>query len=129
VSKVTSAGSQIATTSKTKVEDEEEKTNIENDAILHKLVHTTLLSGSLSTELNLTPAQRKKALAGRILELTGESKLGKGEKSVRQAEKQKASKSVREGLARKQKEVEKLKVEEVTLFLQNLACVWNITPF
>ena len=68
----------------------------------------------MSTELELTPSQRRKALAGRVLELTGEAKLGKGEKSIREAEKNKASKRVREGIASKQKERSKQELEEVT---------------
>ena len=92
-----------------------DRTNAQNDAILHKLVHTKLLSGSLSTELDLTPSQRRKALAGRVLELTGEAKLGRGEKLVREAEKNRASKRVREGITNKQKERSKQELEEVTL--------------
>ncbi|KAF8192509.1 hypothetical protein BJ912DRAFT_962209 [Pholiota molesta] len=86
-----------------KEEEEEDKTNAQNDAILHKLVHTKLLSGSMTTELDLTPAQRRKALAGR---------LGKGERLVRDAEKRKAAKRVREGLASKQKERNMQELEE-----------------
>jgi len=64
---------------------------------------------------------RKKALAGRVLELTGEAKLGKGEKSVRNAEKNKAAKRVREGLSHKQKVRGKKELEEVsaTLWISN----------
>lgn len=90
------------------------RTNAQNDAILHKLVHTKLLSGSLGTELDLTPSQRRKALAGRVLELAGKAKLGRGEKLVREAEKNRASKRVREGITSKQKERSKQELEEVT---------------
>ncbi|KAF7331983.1 hypothetical protein MKEN_00078600 [Mycena kentingensis (nom. inval.)] len=93
-------------------EDEEDKTNAQNDALLHRLVHTKLLSGSLNEELDMTPAQRKKALAGRVMELAGNAKLGKGEKRVREAERNKASKRVREGLVRKQKETQSKQLEE-----------------
>ncbi|KAJ7179241.1 hypothetical protein C8R46DRAFT_1159887 [Mycena filopes] len=72
--------------------EEDERTNAQNDALLHRLVHTKLLSGSLNSELNMTPAHRKKALAGRVLELSGQAKLGKGEKSVREGERNKAAK-------------------------------------
>jgi predicted secreted protein len=74
-----------------------------------------LLSGSLNTELDLTPAQRRKALAGRVLELTGQAKLGKGEKSVREGERNKAAKRVREGMLDKQKDRQKQQLEEVWL--------------
>lgn len=52
----------------------------------------------------MTGAQRRKALAGRVLELAGDSKLGKGESNVRQDERKRASKRVRDGMAVKQKE-------------------------
>lgn len=80
------------------------RNNTQNDALLHRLVHTQLLSGVANPELNLTPAQRKKALAGRIQELAGHSKLGKGEKSVRAKEHSRASKQIRDGMAEKQAE-------------------------
>ncbi|KAF8974230.1 hypothetical protein BDZ97DRAFT_1899971 [Flammula alnicola] len=111
ISKLTST-SQDTTTVKNQADEEEDRTNAQNDALLHKLVHTKLLSGSLSTELDLSPAHRRKALAGRVLELTGGAKLGKGEKLVRDAEKNKAAKRVREGLAHKQKERSKQELEE-----------------
>ena len=76
------------------------RTNIQNDALLHKLVHTQLLSGSLNSGLNLTPAQKRKALEGRVLELAGGVKLGKGESLVREGERKRASKRVRMGLER-----------------------------
>ncbi|KAI0307342.1 hypothetical protein B0F90DRAFT_1807964 [Multifurca ochricompacta] len=84
-------------------EDENELTNAQNDALLHRLVHTQLLSGSLNPELNLTSAQRKKALEGR---------LGQGEKIVRAKERDKASKRVREGILEKQKEKREKFVQE-----------------
>ena len=87
--------------------------NAQNDALLHRLVHTKLLSGSLNPELNLTHAQREKALSGRVLEVAGETKLGRGEAAVRAAERNKASKRVREGLLRKKNEREKQQLEEV----------------
>ncbi|KAF9452472.1 hypothetical protein P691DRAFT_221721 [Macrolepiota fuliginosa MF-IS2] len=93
-------------------DDDDDRTNTENDALLHKLVHTQLLSGSLNPDLDMTPAHRRKALAGRVMELAGGAKLGKGEKAVRNAEKNKASKRVREGLAQKQREREKQELEE-----------------
>lgn len=90
-------------------------TNAQNDALLHRLVHTQLLSGSLNPELGLTSAQRKKAMEGRILELAGNSKLGQGEKIVRAQERDKASKRVREGLLEKQKQRREKMIQEVTV--------------
>jgi len=90
------------------------RTNAQNDALLHKLIHTKLLSGSLNQDLRLPPGKKLKALEGRILELTAVAKLGKGEKQVRDAERNKAAKHVREGIARKQKERQKQELEEVS---------------
>jgi hypothetical protein len=89
-------------------------TNAQNDALLHRLVHTQLLSGSLNSEIGLTSAQRKKAMEGRVLELAGNSKLGQGEKMVRAQERDKASKRVREGLLEKQKQRREKLIQEVT---------------
>ncbi|KAJ3736465.1 hypothetical protein DFJ43DRAFT_1112337 [Lentinula guzmanii] len=102
----------IKKTSEETDEDIKERSNVQNDALLHKLVHTQLLSGSLNSELELTPAQRRKALSGRIVELTGNAKLGRGERLVRTAEHNKASKRVREGLVQKQKERRAAQLEE-----------------
>jgi hypothetical protein len=90
-------------------------TNAQNDALLHRLVHTQLLSGSLNPELGLTSAQRKKAMEGRVLELAGNSKLGRGEKMVRAQERDKAAKRVREGLLEKQKQRREKMIQEVTV--------------
>ena len=92
-----------------------DSTNAQNDALLHRLVHTKLLSGSLNQELDLTSAQRKKALEGRILELAGSSKLGQGEKAARAKERNKASKHVREGMLEKQKQRREKLVQEVVV--------------
>jgi hypothetical protein len=89
------------------------RTNTRNDAILHRLIHTKLLSGSLNPGLDLTPAQRRMALAGRVLELSGSARLGKGEKQVRIVERNKAAKRVREGILEKQKQREMAQLDEV----------------
>ena len=68
----------------------------------------------------MTPARRRKALAGRVIELAEGAKLGKGEKMVRDSERNKAGKRVREGLARKQQERRKRKLDEVFLVLPHL---------
>lgn len=52
-------------------------------------------------------------MEGRILELSGSSKLGQGEKRVRAQERDKASKRVREGLLEKQKQRREKLVQEV----------------
>lgn len=90
-------------------------------------MHTKLLSGSLNPELDLTPAHRRKALAGRILELSGGAKLGKGEKSVREKERNKALKRVREGIVEKQKERGRQELEEVRSFTSHYDLVVDLT--
>lgn len=94
--------------------------NIHNDALLHRLVHTQLLSGSLSPESSLTAAQRRKALAGRVSELAGGSKLGKGEHNVRQDEKKLASKRIRDGMMAKQTERD---INSLTEVCQTSVCM------
>ena len=94
-------------------------TNAQNDALLHRLVHTRLLSGSLNPELDLDHAQKGRALAGRILELTGKAKLGRGESTVRLEQRNKAAKRIRDGLTRKQKEREQTAMEEVLFALSH----------
>jgi hypothetical protein len=84
--------------------------------LLHRLVHTKLLSGSLNPDLNLSGAQRRKALEGRALELAGKTKLGKGELVVRQAERDLAAKRVRLGIEGKHKERAKKELEAVSIF-------------
>lgn len=81
--------------------------------MLHRMVHTKLLSGSLSEDISLKPAARRKAMEGRLLELTGSSKLGKGENIIRKGERNKASTRVRKGLQDKVQERRKEKLEEV----------------
>ncbi|OBZ71798.1 hypothetical protein A0H81_08291 [Grifola frondosa] len=93
-------------------EDDDELTNAQNDALLHRLVHTQILSGSLKPDLDLKPAQRRKALAGRVLEASGKAKLGKGENAVRSAERNRAAQHVREGILEKQKERNRKELEE-----------------
>ena len=94
------------------------RSNRQNDALLHKLIHTQLLSGVANPdELNLTGAQRRKALEGRLLELAEKTKVGKGETLVRKAERNKAAKRVRMGIEVKQKARMKQKLEEVSCSL------------
>jgi hypothetical protein len=92
------------------------RTNAENDALLHRLVHTQLLSGALKPDLSMTGAQRRKALAGRVLELSGSASLGRGESVVRGAERNKAAKRVRIGIHEKQKGRVRQQLEQVGSF-------------
>lgn len=99
----------------------------QNDKTLYKLIHTKLLSGSLDPSLDLSGAQRKKALAGRVLETAQYSKLGQGEKAVRTAEHNKASKNIRFGIMDKAKERNFKELEEVNATqLRQFLLTWLI---
>jgi hypothetical protein len=67
----------------------------------------------LKPDLGLTTAQRKKALAGRVLEVSGEARIGKGEKAVREKERNKAARRVRLGILEKQQERDRQQLEQV----------------
>lgn len=56
-------------------------------------------------------------MAGRVMELAGQTKLGKGEKAVRHDERNRASKSVRDGLLDKQRQRQRKKVDDVCVKL------------
>jgi len=86
---------------------------LQNDVLLHKLIHTKLFSGSSSNKEDLLPDKKRKVLAGRILELTGNAKLGKGEQQVYEAERKRAAKRIREGIAQKQRQRTKQESEQV----------------
>lgn len=91
--------------------------NAQNDALLHRLVHTELLSGSSNPEFSWSAANRRKALAGRILELSGDARLGKGHKAVIEKERNKAAKRVRDGLIEKRRARATQELEEVGVLL------------
>jgi hypothetical protein len=85
------------------------------------MIHTKLLSGSLDPDLDLTNAKRQKALAGRVEEVAGSSKIGKGEDRVRKAEHNRASKHIRDGIQKKKAKLLAAKVEEVSITLSHLS--------
>lgn len=67
----------------------------------------------MNPSLDLSSAQRKKALAGRVLEAAQYSRMGEGEKVVRTAEHNKAPKNIRFGIIDKAKERRLKELEEV----------------
>ena len=67
----------------------------------------------------MTPAQRRRALEGRVMELASSAKLGKGESIVRDTERKKNSKRVRLGLERKVGEQRQRTLEEVRILYYN----------
>lgn len=93
--------------------------NIKNDVALQRLIHTSLLpSHAQETMLDISGAQRKKSLAGRVLEVSDPShvRLGQGERKVREKERDRAGKKVRDGMMRKKSEREAKTLAEVKLF-------------
>ncbi|KAL1760023.1 hypothetical protein FB107DRAFT_245892 [Schizophyllum commune] len=114
----------IASTSRSTSKDDDaddEHTNAQNDALLHRLVHTQLLDPNLSSSSK--PSARRTALLGRLHELASasgasgkstlkQSRPGMGSKVIKTTERNAHAKAVREGLLRKQKELAARKVEE-----------------
>ena len=84
------------------------------------MIHTQLLEGSLSSDLNMTPAQRRKALAGRIEEVAGSSKIGKGEQSIRKLEHNRSSKKIRDSIKARKDKIIAAKLAEVLLCLPSI---------
>ncbi|KAL1721807.1 hypothetical protein EV715DRAFT_261955, partial [Schizophyllum commune] len=118
-------GGPIASTSrhasKADEDADDEHTNAQNDALLHRLVHTQLLDPNLSSSSK--PSARRTALLGRLHELASasgasgkstlkQSRPGMGSKVIKTTERNAHAKAVREGLQRKQKELAARKVEE-----------------
>ncbi|KAI6119421.1 hypothetical protein EDD16DRAFT_1692711 [Pisolithus croceorrhizus] len=66
-----------------------------NDALLYRLLHTKLLSGSLNEELGLSHAQKEKALSGEFWSFQANVNWGRDESIVREEEHNKASKRER----------------------------------
>lgn len=86
--------------------------NTRNDVLLHQLVQTRILEPLDHTD-HTKPAHKRKAVEGRVMELTGAVKVGKGEAQLRKCEQNSASKRVREGLAAKEAQVIAKQREEV----------------
>jgi hypothetical protein len=83
----------------------------------------------METELELTPAQKRKAMEGRVLELAGKAKLGKGENYVREKERNRASKRVRDGLHDKVEERRKQELARVRITsIKKALCVLFLLP-
>ncbi|KAI5822097.1 hypothetical protein K523DRAFT_326993, partial [Schizophyllum commune Tattone D] len=108
-------------TSKADDDADDEHTNAQNDALLHRLVHTQLLDPNLANDSK--PSARRTALLGRLHELASasgasgkstlkQSRPGMGSKVIKTTERNVHAKAVREGLQRKQKELAARKVEE-----------------
>jgi len=115
-SKVSKLREDLSRTDQVKAEhaedQEQQLSDLRNDAELHRLIHTQLLSSSLDPMMDLRPSQKRKAMAGRVLEAAGKVKLGVGENDVRKDEHNKAAKRIREGILKKQKERAEKDLEE-----------------
>ncbi|KAL1740003.1 hypothetical protein HDZ31DRAFT_77203, partial [Schizophyllum fasciatum] len=106
VSKLRSSSSSSSTSRPTPAtaEDAAEASNAQNDALLHRLVHTQLLDAasphSTTTTTARTPSRRT-ALLGRLHELAAAgARPGSGARAVQAAERAQHARGVREGLER-----------------------------
>ncbi|KAG8858585.1 hypothetical protein FRB91_009646 [Serendipita sp. 411] len=97
-----------------KKEKKEEIESMENDRTLYKLIHSKLLTTSLDDPLALDvrSSKKKKSLEGRVLEVANAAKIGKGEVNVRRKEHAKAPRRIREGIEKKKKEINHMKLQE-----------------
>lgn len=83
--------------------------------MLHDLIQTSLLSGSLADPgSSKSSSQKRKALEGRAMELAGIAKRGRGERTLKHAERGKAAKRVRVGMEAKEAEVNAKRLEEAS---------------
>ena len=70
----------------------------------------------MNLDVGLKPSEKRKAIASRLLELTGQAKLGKGEAVRSRAERNKAPQRIRMGMERKIKEKAAKKLIEVNIY-------------
>ena len=75
--------------------------NLKNDVLLQRMIHTQLLSGDPEFDSELSFSRKRNALAGRVEEVSGCSKIGKGEGFVRKLEHDRSSKHIRDGIKTK----------------------------
>ena len=74
-----------------------------NDTLLQNLIHNQLLN-PLNLDIELKASRKQKAVAGRILELTGRAKTGKGDSVLSRTERNRIPRKIRDGMDRKRRE-------------------------
>ncbi|GAB1518784.1 hypothetical protein RhiTH_001849 [Rhizoctonia solani] len=89
-----------------------EHSNSKNDKLLHELVHSQLLSNPHAYDAKQGSAQRSRTVAGRLLELANDAKIGRGTDTLKTKENSRHAKRVRLGLLDKAKQREAKALEE-----------------
>ncbi|CUA73859.1 hypothetical protein RSOLAG22IIIB_01379 [Rhizoctonia solani] len=93
-------------------ESDQEISNVKNDKLLHELVHSQLLSNPHAFDAKQGSAKRSRTVAGRLLELADDAKIGRGAEALRAKENSHHAKRVRLGLLNKAKQREAKALEE-----------------
>lgn len=87
----------------------------QHDRELFKLLHTKLLTGSASSSVHTTNGQRRRALEGRVLELSGRAKVGEGTKKLQHEYKNHQPKRQRDMLEQKEQRIDTARRVEVRI--------------
>ncbi|KAH7103741.1 hypothetical protein BKA62DRAFT_749034 [Auriculariales sp. MPI-PUGE-AT-0066] len=93
-------------------EEQTEKTNRRNDIELHELIQTGLLTGTIDAGGPQRPADKRQQLVGRAMELAGNVKRGKGQKSLQSTELKRAPQFIRDGMSAKKAQRTAQQLEE-----------------
>ncbi|KAG8762913.1 hypothetical protein FRC11_007145 [Ceratobasidium sp. 423] len=93
-------------------ESDQEISNTKNDKLLHELVHSQLLNNPHAFDAKQGSAKRSRTVAGRLLELADDAKLGRGAEALKTKENSRHAKRVRLGLLDKAKQREAKALEE-----------------
>ncbi|KAH7344592.1 hypothetical protein B0J17DRAFT_636004 [Rhizoctonia solani] len=93
-------------------ESDQEISNTKNDKLLHELVHSQLLSNPHAFDAKQGSAKRSRTVAGRLLELADNAKIGRGADALKAKESSRHAKRVRLGLLDKAKQREVKALEE-----------------
>ncbi|KAJ1311041.1 hypothetical protein OPQ81_009546 [Rhizoctonia solani] len=93
-------------------ESDQEASNARNDKLLHELVHSQLLSNPNAFDPKKGSGKRSRLVAGRLLELADDAKVGRGAEVLKAKENSRHAKRVRLGLMDRAKEREAKALEE-----------------
>ncbi|CAE7111456.1 unnamed protein product [Rhizoctonia solani] len=96
-------------------ESDQDISNARNDKLLHELVHSQLLSNPDTFGAKQGSAKRSRTVAGRLLELADDVKIGRGAEALKAKENSHHAKRVRLGLLGKAKEREVKALEEAKM--------------
>lgn len=94
--------------------------------MLQRFIHTKLLTNITASDDDSTPAQRKRNLIGRVEEVAGQVKVGKGEVLTRTSEQNRFSKPIRDGIREKRAKISAARLAEVIFqFLISHCCSYT----